>query len=117
MSQTKTGCCHCGAVRFAVEGEIDQAIECNCSHCSRKGLLLWFVPRDSLTVSEGDEGMATYLFNKRAIEHRYCPTCGVQPFALGKMRDGSPMAAINIRCLDDIDLGAVKRMPVDGRSF
>lgn len=45
---TYTGSCHCGQVAFTVEGELAQAIECNCSHCSRKGYLLWFVPRAGL---------------------------------------------------------------------
>ncbi|HEY4583870.1 MAG TPA: GFA family protein [Lysobacter sp.] len=113
----KTGSCHCGAVRFNVRGEIDQAIECNCSHCSRKGFLLWFVPRDALAISAGDERLTTYTFNRHVIQHRFCPTCGVQPFGLGRMPDGSEMAAINIRCLDDVDLGVVPRVPVNGREF
>ena len=39
------GSCHCGRIRFDVEGEMGDVIECNGSHCSRKGYLLWFVPR------------------------------------------------------------------------
>jgi hypothetical protein len=31
------GSCHCGDNRFEVEGKFGAAIECNCSHCSRKG--------------------------------------------------------------------------------
>jgi hypothetical protein len=31
------GSCHCGAVKFEADGELTQANECNCSHCSRKG--------------------------------------------------------------------------------
>ena len=31
------GSCHCGRIRFEVEGEMGDVIECNCSHCSRKG--------------------------------------------------------------------------------
>ena len=34
---TYQGSCHCGNVRFTVEGEIGKLAECNCSHCSRKG--------------------------------------------------------------------------------
>jgi len=30
------GSCHCGRIAFDVEGELTQAMECNCSHCSRK---------------------------------------------------------------------------------
>jgi hypothetical protein len=112
-----TGSCHCGAVRFTAQGDIEQALECNCSHCSRKGLLLWFVPRTAFEVTSGSDGLVTYTFNKHVIEHRFCPTCGCQPFALGRMPDGAEMAAINLRCLDDIDLDSIKRVPVNGREF
>src|SRR5262245_51884510 len=33
------GSCHCGRVSFEVEGDLGQVMECNCSHCSRKGYL------------------------------------------------------------------------------
>ncbi len=33
----RQGSCHCGAIRFEVEGTFEEALECNCSHCSRKG--------------------------------------------------------------------------------
>lgn len=112
-----SGSCHCGAVQFTVEGEIDQAIECNCSHCSRKGFLLWFVPRPALSVSSGKEQLTTYTFNKHAIQHQFCSVCGVQAFGLGSMPDGTQMAAINIRCLEAVDLDAIQRVPVNGREF
>ena len=113
----QSGSCHCGAVKFTAQGEIDQAIECNCSHCSRKGFLLWFVPRDSFAITSGEENLTTYTFNKHAIQHQFCSTCGCQAFGLGSMPDGTKMAAINVRCVDDIDLAAVKRVPVNGKEF
>ena len=62
--------------------------------------------------------MTTYLFNKHFIEHRFCPTCGTQPFAFATdPRTGVPTAAINVRCLEDIDLASLQRMPYDGRSL
>ena len=111
------GSCHCGAVQFTAEGEIGQAMECNCSHCSRKGFLLWFIPRESFTLTAGDDKLTTYTFNKHMIQHRFCAICGCQPFGLGSMPDGKKMAAINIRCLEDIDLASVKRVQVNGRDF
>ena len=112
-----SGSCHCGAVRFSVDGEIDQAIECNCSHCSRKGFLLWFVPRAALEMISGADTMSTYTFNRHVIQHRFCATCGCQPFGLGQMPDGAEMAAINLRCVEGIDLDAIKRVQVNGREF
>ena len=112
-----SGSCHCGAVQFTAEGEITQAIECNCSHCSRKGFLLWFVPREAFEVTAGGDKLTRYTFNRHAIEHQFCSVCGTQAFALGAMPDGSKMAAVNIRCLEGIDLDGIKRVPVNGREF
>jgi hypothetical protein len=111
-----TGSCHCGAVAFEVDGEFERAIECNCSHCQRKGLLLWFVPRDALRIVRGESSMHEYRFNKHVIQHLFCTACGCQPFGLGSGPDGAAMAAINVRCLDDMDLDALARVPFDGRS-
>ena len=73
------GSCHCGKVAFEVEGEFDRAMSCNCSMCSRKGSLLWFVPRDQLHVITSEENIGTYTFNKHVIQHRFCQTCGIPP--------------------------------------
>jgi len=111
------GSCHCGAISFSVEGDFAEVMECNCSHCSRKGYLLWQVARDQVAVSAGEGAISTYRFNRHVIEHCFCDSCGCAPFGFGTAPDGRQLAAINIRCLEGIDLTAVKRVPVDGRSF
>ena len=112
-----TGSCHCGNVRYSVEGELDKVIECNCSHCARKGFLLWFVPREKFTLETPDADIGTYLFNKRVIRHQFCRTCGTEAFAYGEDPKGHAMAAINVRCLEGVDLRALKHVPFDGRSM
>lgn len=111
------GSCHCGRIAFTVEGEPDSGMECNCSICQRRGHVLWFVPRSALTLHTPEADLATYTFNKHAIKHHFCPVCGCGPFGIGAMPDGTAMAAVNLRCLTDIDLSAVPRQFVDGRSF
>ena len=113
---THKGSCHCGQIKFEVEGTFDTAMECNCSHCSRKGYLLWFVPRTQFTLQSPESAVAIYTFNKHAIKHHFCPTCGCAPFGLGESR-GQAMAAINVRCLEGVELDSIKRKFVDGRSF
>ncbi len=109
--------CHCGAVAVTVEGDIPtQAVECNCSHCRIKGLILAAVPGDAVTISRGEDALRTYRFNRKSIDHRFCGTCGVQPFSQGKGQDGSPMAMINLRCVADVDLEALEIMKFDGAS-
>jgi hypothetical protein len=110
------GSCHCGRIAFEVDGTIDKALSCNCSICQRKGSLLWFVPRERLRLLTPDGNAATYTFNKHVIEHRFCPVCGIHPYGEGSDPKGNRMAAVNIRCLEDIDLDSVPVTRYDGRS-
>jgi hypothetical protein len=111
------GSCHCGKIAFEVEGELKEAMACNCSMCFRKGSLLWFVPRQQLHLLTSDGAIGTYTFNKHVIKHRFCRACGIHPYGEGSDPKGNPMAAINIRCLDGIDLETVPVQQFDGRSL
>ena len=111
------GSCHCGRVAFEVEGEIKGAMACNCSICQRKGSLLWFVPRGALKLLTPEENAATYQFNKHKIKHRFCPVCGIHPYAEAAAPSGEPMAAINLRCIEGIDLQAIPVKHYDGRAL
>ena len=111
------GSCHCGGIAFDVEGDIDEVIQCNCSICSRRGSLLWFVPRDKLTLKTPESAMSTYTFNTHRIHHQFCPTCGCAPLAFANTPDGKAMAAVNVRCLPEVDLAGLRIVPVDGASF
>jgi len=111
------GSCHCGQIAFEVEGEISQVMDCNCSICSRMGSLHWFVPRDQLRLLTPESAIATYTFGKQRIQHHFCPTCGIHPFGEGTDPSGKRMAAVNARCLEDVDLTALSVNHIDGRSF
>ncbi|MCC6913954.1 MAG: GFA family protein [Rhodospirillaceae bacterium] len=111
------GSCHCGDVTFEVDAEIEgPVIECNCSHCRRKGYLLWFQPRHKLKHATPEHHLATYTFNKHVIQHHFCLRCGCAPFGEGVDPKGNPTAAINVRCLEGVDLTKIERMPFDGAS-
>jgi hypothetical protein len=114
---TYRGSCHCGRIAFEVEGTIESALACNCSICQRKGSLLWFVARDKLRLRTPEANASTYTFNKHVIEHRFCPQCGIHPYGEGKDAQGNRTAAINIRCIEGIDLEAIPVNHFDGRSL
>ncbi|MEO4048313.1 GFA family protein [Pseudomonas sp. CAU 1711] len=113
---TYQGGCHCGKIRFEVSGEIDSLTECNCSLCSKRGGLLWFVGRDQLRLESPDGELPTYRFNTRKIAHHFCDVCGCAPFSEAAGPDGRPMASINARCLEGVELAAFKVVQWDGRS-
>jgi hypothetical protein len=111
------GSCHCGKVAFEVDGELEGAVACNCSICARKGALLWAVPRGQLRLLTPEEGMSRYTFNNHVIEHRFCRTCGMHPYAEDVTSKTDHTAYVNIRCLQDIDLAAIPVEEFDGRSM
>ena len=112
-----SGSCHCGAVTFTVAADAPgEAMTCNCSHCSRKGFVLTFVPADQFTLDSGADRLTDYLFYKHAITHQFCRTCGTEPFALGKSPQGD-MRAINLRCVPDVDIDTPTIQQIDGASF
>lgn len=109
--------CHCGQVALEFEAEMHEAIACNCSMCQRKGSLLWFMPRSQVDLLTPEESASTYLFNKHVIQHRFCPTCGIHPYAIGTDPKGNAMAAVNVRCIEGIDLATVPVRQFDGRAI
>jgi hypothetical protein len=115
-TQKHVGSCQCGRVRFEATMALDNCIECNCSHCYRKGLILAFVPAANFTLVQGGDVLSEHLFNKHKIKHRFCKNCGVQPFAYGQ-KDGVDLVAVNVRTLEDVEPWTVTPKRVDGRSF
>ena len=106
------GSCHCGQTRFEIEGTIETAVSCNCSICTRKGALLWAAPRGALRLFTPDDALATYRFNKHAIAHRFCTSCGIHPFA-----EDADTAYINLRCVEGLDLAILTIIDFDGRAM
>ncbi|MND02779.1 hypothetical protein D3C83_222830 [compost metagenome] len=75
------------------------------------------MPRAQFRLLTPESDTAVYTFNKHVIKHRYCPACGLHPYAEGVDPKGNPMAAVNIRCLEGIDLATVSVKEFDGRAL
>ena len=114
---THRGGCHCGNVRFEVDTDLREVMECNCSICSKTGSRLAFVPPEQFRLLSGGDRLTDYQFKTKTIHHLFCPVCGIRSFARGRGADGREMIAINVRCLEDVDLASLPVRPFDGRSL
>ena len=114
MTVVSKASCHCGRVAFEVEGAPENVTACNCSMCQRKGILMWFVPREQLKLLTPEENSSVYLFNKHKIQHRFCPACGIHVYGEAPNPKGELTAAINARCIEGIDLDALTVTHFDG---
>jgi hypothetical protein len=115
-AKTHGGGCHCGKVRYEMTSDVSKVVVCNCSICMKSGSLLTFIPATQFKLISGEEDLIDYQFNKHAIHHMVCPKCGIKSFAKATNPDGVPSVAVNVRCLDDIDLKALTVIEFDGRS-
>lgn len=111
------GGCHCGKVTYEANVTAEGGIECNCSHCSSKGLILKFIPASDFTQLTDADNLATYHFNKHVINHLFCRSCGVESFGTGKGPDGSETVAINLRCLKGVNVSSLNPTPYNGKSL
>jgi hypothetical protein len=109
------GCCHCGRIRFAVQAHVTDALECNCTYCRRIGALWLGVPEQALEVLAGGENLSLYQFGTRTAQHYFCRHCGIAPFT--RPRRDPARWAVNLRCLEDLELTSLPRRTFDGANW
>lgn len=117
MKKTYHGSCHCGRVKFSVETTLDKVVECNCSICTKKGVLHHRVAPENFKLLAGEEFLALYQFDSKEARHYFCKECGIHPFSNPRAAPGQ--YSINVRCLDDFDLttASYEVVKFDGRNW
>jgi len=113
--ETYTGGCHCGRVRFRVTAELDQVSDCNCSMCTKKGILHLIVPPEQFELLSGRDDLTTYEFNTRVAKHHFCRHCGIHAFYVP--RSDPDKIDVNARCLDGVDPRALRVQSFDGQHW
>ena len=109
------GGCHCGRVRFRVTADLEKVTECNCSICTKKGILHLVVAPGQFELISGKDDLTTYQFNTNTAKHTFCKVCGIHPFYVP--RSDPDKIDVNVRCLDEADLAALPIKRFDGRNW
>jgi hypothetical protein len=109
------GGCHCGRIRFEVEGELQTVSVCNCSMCTKTGYLHWTVAPEQVRLLTEPDTWVTYRFLTRTSQNRFCPVCGISPFRVP--RSDPDKLTINARCLDGVDPRAIPVTFFDGQKW
>jgi hypothetical protein len=113
---THVGGCHCGRVEFEVEAPAEiEAIECNCSICSKSGFVHLIVPKSRFVLLRGTEFLSSYRFNTGVAKHLFCSVCGIKSFYVPRSNpDGY---SVNVRCLEAGTISKIVVKPFDGRQW
>jgi hypothetical protein len=116
MKRTYAGSCHCKAVRFEIDADIDHVRVCDCSICSRRGALIYRLPDAAFRLLTPLEVLSVYRWGSRTATDYFCPICGILPFRKPSLPTAEEQAAgvesfdgwaVNVRCLEDFDPSSV----------
>ena len=116
MKSRHTGSCHCKAIRFEVEAELDKGYRCNCSVCLKVGMTTTIVKPDAFTLLAGESDATAYEWGAKVGKRYFCKSCGVSCFGKGHLAEiGGDYVSVNLNALDDIDPNQLPLLHWDGR--
>jgi hypothetical protein len=91
------GRCLCGAVRFAIDAEIETVVHCHCGFCRRAHGAAFvseaIVPAAAFTIVGGDDTL------RRHQQRYFCGNCASRLF--NRTETGAPLVAVALSTLDD----------------
>jgi hypothetical protein len=119
MLKTYQGSCHCQAVRFEAEIDLEAGTSrCNCSYCAKRRAWNAIIKPDAFRLLAGADDLGDYQFGQNVGHHRFCRHCGFAPFSDGHLEEiGGDFVSISVNCLDGLspeDKAAIPVRFVDG---
>ncbi len=113
---THHGGCHCGQVRFEVDGPADiEADRCDCSICRMGGYVHMIVPKSDFRLLQGRDDIETYTFNTGVAQHYFCRRCGVKSFYVPRSHPTG--VSVNVNCIDSASIASLNVTPFDGANW
>lgn len=105
--ETHTGSCHCGAIRFEADIDLDEGSNrCNCSYCAKARAWFAFAKGAGRFRLLDGSGMSEYRWTPPGatephLQYAFCRVCGVRAFARGELASlGGIFHAISVPTLD-----------------
>jgi hypothetical protein len=109
------GACHCGAVRFRVDWQIEELTTCDCSLCIARNALMARVPEAALTLISGEGVLTRYEWNTRRAKHYFCSKCGIYVFH--RKRSAPDHYGVNAFTLSGLDTAKLPHRATEGENM
>jgi hypothetical protein len=110
------GSCHCGAVRFEVEVDASSGGACNCTICTKLGVITSLVKPPAFRLLSGEASLSFYEWAGKTAKRYFCKSCGISCFSRGNLPEvGGDYVSVSLNALDDVDPTGVKIGYWDGR--
>jgi hypothetical protein len=114
METQYNGSCHCGAIEFTATVDLSKVSRCNCSVCTKHGLMGCLTKPENVVLVAGDP--AVYEWGAKIGKRYFCRDCGTHCFTRGDLAEiGGPFAGVNVHALDGVDPFQLTPVYWDGR--
>lgn len=77
------------------EAQRHEVTSCNCSICTKNGMLALYPAESELEFLKGEETLTSYMFGNKSAEHKFCPICGSSVYTIIRL-GGMDKLAVNV---------------------
>ena len=117
MKHTYHGSCHCKAVTFEADIDLDQGTgKCNCTFCWKQRM--WNarnMQAGDFRLLSGEASLGDYSKSGDWGEghHRFCTKCGIATHSHGSIKQmGGDFLSVHLSALDDLSVEALVSAPL-----
>jgi hypothetical protein len=116
MKKTYAGSCHCKAVRFEADLDLEEGTgKCNCTYCWKQRMWNVGTSPENFRLLRGEEFLGDYSRSGEWGEghHRFCTKCGIATHGHGSIEAmGGPYVSVHLAALDDLHVDELVAAPV-----
>ena len=109
-----SGECHCGAVSFELDAQLEWLTQCNCSICRRLGAVWAHAQINEIRVTAEEGATLAYSWGDKQLAFHTCKTCGSTTHWENLNPQESSFMAVNSRLADPGQISALRVRQFDG---
>ena len=109
-----TGSCHCGTVTLRLAEKPDYLFDCNCSLCSKHGVLWGYFNPEQVSISGETKAYARVDREEPAVNIHFCGRCGCSTHWTLKAHVPQSRIGANMRLFSATDLSGIPLHFPDG---